>query len=331
MAPNAPSAAPEASSEVLDAARTEAASKPADAALQAIEQQKQSTVVNTATKTETLSQELLDQATAPGATPETVAAAAAADAAKKTGGWGILSGFSEFFTKIGGTFGDIGKKFGDWLGKLMGTKPKKEGQPSSEADSTVSAADEPEISTEMPDEDLLTPEDATGLLTVKSWDEVSALSDLPTRVLQAALYANATDMDCFTSDGNHCSGWCDSVFEKAGLNVYDDKSRIYVGQPEYSEKWGARGTLSGLKLMPGDSVLYHNEGGTNDHQDIVLSSEGPDEAGNYKVTNLGQLKAAGTGGERAVRTMTIKAEDIYVVIRPGATQPFEGDGSDLVS
>lgn len=328
MALNAPSAAPEASSEVLDAARTEQTPAPDDAALRALEKQREGAKVESATQTETLAQEVLGQVTVPGATPEDVVDAAE-DAANTSGGWGMLSGLSEFFTKISTKLGDMGKKFGEWLGELMGIKPKDKDTEDETAAAT--ADDEPEISTEMPDEDMLTPEDATGLLTVNSWDEVSTIVDLPTRVLQAALYANASGMDCFTKDKkgklqNHCSGWCDSVFKKAGLDLYDESSRIYC---DY-ENWPKKGSLQGLELQAGDSIIrYNGNASTGNHQEIIISSEGPDADGNYQILTVGQTSAKGTTGTRKVRSMEIKSKDIKAVIRPGATEPFEGSEPSL--
>lgn len=204
--------------------------------------------------------------------------------------------------------------FGKWLQKTFGSK----------AENPVT----PDVQTAQATSTLEAPPEG---ISVNSWDEVMAIADLPTRVLQATLFAKATEMNCFVlAKGkleNHCSGWCQSVFQKCGLDLYDEKPRLFC---DGWQGWGKKGTLNGLKLKPGYSVIYTNEDG-GPHQDIILSSEGPDAEGNYRVTNLGQTKSYGDGtGERKVRTMTIPAKNIHVVIAPGATQPWTGDGSNLV-
>lgn len=158
--------------------------------------------------------------------------------------------------------------------------------------------------------------------SVKSWEEVLAISDLGQRVYQAALLAYKTNMDCFTKDGNHCSAWCDSVFNKAGLGtVYNDAARIYSNYLS----WPKKGTMEGLKLQPGDSIIRHNANrSTGYHQEIVLSSQGPDAEGNYQLVTVGQLSVKGKSGNRKIRTLTVPAEKIKAVIRPGATKPWTG-------
>lgn len=327
MAPNTPSAIPEASSEVVDkAARTEQ-TPDEDAALKAIEQQRQGTVVDTAVKTEEILQEVQEQTASSTDTPTGEGEAAAEEDTEAKAGFlaGSLSWLSKQFESISKFFTDTGNTFGKWLKKMIGIEEEgSKEEDSGDEEPAEPESDEPEVSTEVDGEDLLTPEDASGLLEVKSWDEVMAITDLPTRVLQAALYANATNMDCFTKDGNHCSGWCDSVFEKAGLELYDDKSRIYC---DGYEGWGKKGTLDGLELQPGDSIIRHNgNASTGNHQEIILSSDGPDEDGKYQVLTVGQTSVKGKSGVRKVRSMVIDSKDIKVVIRPGATHPFDGVG-----
>lgn len=324
MALNAPTAVPEASSEVADkAARTEQTPVP-DAGLRAIEQQRQGTVVDTAAKTEEILREVQDQAGSSTDTPSDASGSAPEEDSEAKAGFlaGSLSWISKQFEGISKFFTDTGNTFGKWLKKMMGIEeeePKEEG--SGDEEPAEPESDEPEISTEVPGEELITPDDATGLLEVSSWDEVMAIEDLPTRVLQAALYAEATNMDCFTKDGNHCSGWCDSVFNKAGLNLYDDKSRIYCNY----KTWPKKGTMQGLELQPGDSIIRHNgNAATGDHQEIIVSSYGPDEDGDYQVVTVGQTSVKGKSGVRKIRSMVIHSKDIRVVIRPGATEPFEG-------
>jgi hypothetical protein len=205
---------------------------------------------------------------------------------------GLWASFTAGLSSLGDWFKEKGKKIEDWVKKVFGFAPTEEKK-----------------------QEQAKP-DVPGQVQVKSWDEVKAIPDLGQRVYQAALFAYSTGLDCFTKDGNHCSGWCDSVFEKAGLDLYKESARIYVG--DY-KGWKPRGSLTGLELKPGDSVIRHNGfTSTGDHQDIILSSQGPDPDGNYQVKTVGQLSVRGTSGDREIRSSTIKAKDIKVVVRPTA-------------
>lgn len=207
---------------------------------------------------------------------------------------GLWASFTAGLGSLGDWIKEKGKKLEDWVKRAFGFEPSEEkSEPS------------PESQVDVP-----------GQLQVKSWDEVKAIPDLGQRVYQAALLAYSTGLDCFTKDGNHCSGWCDSVFEKAGLDLYKESARIYVG--DY-KGWKPRGSLTGLELKPGDSVIRHNGyTSTGDHQDIILSSQGADSEGNYQVKTVGQLSVHGTSGDRGIRSLTIKSSEIKVVVRPTA-------------
>lgn len=254
---------------------------------------------------------------------------------KKPKSWwvGLFGSLSAGFTSVSTWLGETGGKFGDWLGGLLGLKPKddkKKSEAGSDADTDKDEDNDARYDTgDALDPDEKIPDDISHLLTVKSWEEVQAIPDLGQRVYQAALLAYAVNMDCFTKDGNHCSAWCDSVFNKAGLEtVYNDASRIFS---DY-KTWPKKGTMQGLKLLPGDSIIRHNgNAATGYHQEIILSSEGPDSAGNYQIVTVGQLSVKGKSGNRKIRSLTVPAEKIKVVIRPGATKPWEGDGANLIA
>ncbi len=229
------------------------------------------------------------------------------------GAW-LSSGWSHMAKSIEKLFTGFKNMLPDWL-----VDKEKEEEDSAEGSSSSAKK------TEAP-KPVVNPTEG---LTVNSWEEVLAIADLPTRIVQAALYAYATDMDCFTKDGNHCSGWCDSVFNKAGLEtIYDVKSRIYCHN---YKGWGERGTLQGLKILPGDTIIFHNgNSDTGDHHFITLSAEGPDPEGNYTIRNVSQPTTK-NGGERKVRTQVIAAKDIRVINRPGASEPWGGDETNLVA
>lgn len=213
-------------------------------------------------------------------------------------------------------FSDISKWFGDafeglrkmlpkWVPGSTKDKPPAPEKPAAQVENSVPSLEAPG-------------------LTVKSWEEVLQISDLGARVVQAALLAYSTNMDCLTDDGNHCSGWCDSVFEKAGLDLYDGKSRFYCDGYEGWDRRGPSKDFNG-RLQPGDSIIrYNGNASTGNHQEIILSASNPDSSGNYTLTTLGQLEAKGTTGRREKQTLTVKAKDIRVVIRPGSTEPWDG-------
>ncbi len=217
-----------------------------------------------------------------------------------------------FFASLGAGLKSAGtwisdhlKEAFDWIKKTLGFKDRDE--------ELKKAARE---ATRIAEGAFATSREGMTWLHIHSWDELLGISDLNQRVVQAALYAYATDMDCFTKDGNHCSGWCDSVFTKAGLNLYDKSKRIFVG--DYKD-WEPQGTLQGLSFQPGDSILYYNGNATSGfHQDIVLSSQGPDSKGDYQVTTVGQTASEGTSGTRKIRTFKIEGKNIKVVVRPTA-------------
>jgi cell wall-associated NlpC family hydrolase len=238
---------------------------------------------------------------------------------------GFLASLSHFFRDVSGSIGDAFKNVGAWLRDALGLKKKEESgvDPDEDRDTDSDSDRDTDLNT------TAKPDEIMKELMVKSWEEVKAISDLPTRVFQAALYAYSTNMDCFTSDGNHCSAWCDSVYEKCGLDVYNDKARIYVSNDaEYGKQWGARGTLNGLKLQAGDSIIrYNGNASTGNHQEIILQSTGPDAQGNYDVLTVGQTSVRGDSGVRKIRRLTVKGSDIRVVVRPGATQPWNNGGN----
>lgn len=232
-----------------------------------------------------------------------------------SGGW---SKIAQSFDKL---FAGFKKMLPDWL-----KSDEKEEEKEEAKDKKTSSRTSPGSSGET----LTHPSKPTEGLTVKSWEEVLAIQDLPTRIVQATLFAYSTDMNCFTKDGNHCSAWCDSVFNKAGLGgVYNEKERIFC---DGYEGWSKRGTRQGLKIMPGDSFIFENGNGfTGRHQAIAINAVGPDANGNYTIDNLSQPSANSDGsGVRKRRTQVIPADKINVVIRPGATQPWNGDGSNLI-
>jgi hypothetical protein len=246
---------------------------------------------------------------------------------------GFLASLSQFFRDVSGSIGDAFKNIGEWLRDALRLKKKEEsGADPDEGRDTDTDTDtkrtQPSLSASV--ETDARPAAIMNRLTAKSWEEVKAISDLPMRVFQAALYAYSTNMDCFTSDGNHCSAWCDSVYEKCGLDVYNDKARIYVSNDaEYGKQWGARGTLNGLKLQAGDSIIrYNGNASTGNHQEIILQSTGPDAQGNYDVLTVGQTSVRGDSGVRKIRRLTVKGSDIRVVVRPGATQPWNNGADD---
>ncbi len=227
---------------------------------------------------------------------------------QEAGFWGsVKAGFGAVTTWLTANF----KKFGEWTSEkstAFGVWFRKTFD--------LKEPEEKKNEGQQPTPLLVSASEYLQKLAVRSWEDLQGISDKSQRVVQAALFAYATGMDCFTKDGNHCSGWCDSVFEKAGLDLYDQSSRIYVG--DY-ENWKPRGTLTGLELKPGDSIIrYNGNGETGFHQEIVLSSNGPDANGNYEAVTVGQTSVSGNSGERKIRPLSIKGRDIKVVTRPSA-------------
>ncbi len=163
-------------------------------------------------------------------------------------------------------------------------------------------------------------DDLSENLKFNSWDEINEIADPGDRVKHASLFAIRTNMDCFTDDGNHCNGWADSVFNKAGLEtLYASQNRIFVS-PKHPH-WRPRGSLTGVDLRPGDAITYYNGNDISEigaHTAIVTKGAQIDQQGNYILNVAAQTwtnKAAGTG-DRENYTVTIPAKDILVVVRP---------------
>lgn len=112
-AQNAPTSAAPVTPEmtVTPAAAREGEIRAVDQRIAAVEQAAQGTVAE--------KQDVVDQvaaAVAEGTSPSTP------EEDNVSGGWGAVSGVGAFFTQISETFGELGKKFSEWLKKVMGTE-----------------------------------------------------------------------------------------------------------------------------------------------------------------------------------------------------------------